>query len=107
MSFYHRKKFLDEFKMRFQKVLIKDCRRFPIRKIDMSEEQNKKLHDKIVELVTVLLSFNENLHNAHTDHGRKIIQRQIETTDRQIDKLVYQLYGLKEEEIQIVETTTG
>ncbi len=33
------------------------------------------------------------------------IQRQIATTDKQIDKLVYELYGLTEEEIRIVEGT--
>jgi len=31
------------------------------------------------------------------------IQRQIDATDKQIDKLVYDLYGLTEEEIAIVE----
>ena len=31
------------------------------------------------------------------------IARQIEATDRQIDRLVYELYGLTEEEIGIVE----
>ena len=31
------------------------------------------------------------------------IQRQINTTDKQIDKLVYELYNLTEEEIAIVE----
>jgi hypothetical protein len=31
------------------------------------------------------------------------IQRQIDSTDRQIDKLVYELYNLTEEEISIVE----
>jgi hypothetical protein len=30
-------------------------------------------------------------------------QRQIDTTDRQIDRLVYELYGLTEEEIAFVE----
>jgi len=30
-------------------------------------------------------------------------QRQIDATDRQIDRLVYELYGLTESEIQIVE----
>ena len=30
-------------------------------------------------------------------------QRQIEATDRQIDALVYELYGLTEEEIKIIE----
>ncbi len=34
---------------------------------------------------------------------RTILQRQIDTTDKQIDALVYGLYGLTDEEIAIVE----
>ncbi|NIA12168.1 MAG: hypothetical protein GWP10_21225 [Nitrospiraceae bacterium] len=33
-------------------------------------------------------------------------QRQIDTTDKQIDQLVYELYGLTDEEIRIVEEAT-
>jgi len=33
---------------------------------------------------------------------RITLSRQIETTDRHIDALVYELYGLTEEEIRIV-----
>jgi hypothetical protein len=36
-------------------------------------------------------------------HWRRRPQRQIEATDGQIDALVYELYGLTEEEIKIVE----
>ena len=32
-----------------------------------------------------------------------LVERQIEATDKQIDALVYELYGLTEEEIRIVE----
>jgi transcriptional regulator len=32
-----------------------------------------------------------------------VLQRQIETTDRQIDALVYRLYGLTDAEIAVVE----
>ncbi len=36
--------------------------------------------------------------------GQKgILQRQIEATDRQIDQLVYQLYGLTDEEVALIE----
>jgi len=41
---------------------------------------------------------------AHTPHEQTVLQRQIEATDRQIDALVYKLYGLTEEEIKIVES---
>jgi hypothetical protein len=34
---------------------------------------------------------------------KEIIQRQIDATDRAIDRLVYDLYGLTKEEIAIVE----
>ena len=34
---------------------------------------------------------------------KELYQRQIEATDRQIDALVYKLYGLGEEEVAIVE----
>ena len=32
-----------------------------------------------------------------------MVQRQIDATDRQIDRVVYELYGLTEEEIGMVE----
>ena len=38
---------------------------------------------------------------------KDILQRkQIDPTDQQIDKLVFELYGLSDEEIAIVEETT-
>ena len=33
------------------------------------------------------------------------LQREIEKTDREIDRMVYELYGLTEEEIAIVENS--
>ena len=38
---------------------------------------------------------------------KRLYQRQIEVTDRQIDTLVYELYGLAEKEIAIVEEATA
>jgi hypothetical protein len=35
---------------------------------------------------------------------KELYRRQIEATDRQIDGLVYELYGLTEEEVGIVES---
>ena len=35
------------------------------------------------------------------------LQREIEATDRQIDHLVYELYGLTEGEIGILDTDSG
>ena len=40
---------------------------------------------------------------GRTDHDKTVIQRQIDATDHQIDQLVYELYGLTEEEIRVIE----
>jgi hypothetical protein len=40
---------------------------------------------------------------AKTPHERKSLETQIARADRQIDRLVYELYDLTEEEIRIVE----
>jgi type I restriction-modification system DNA methylase subunit len=39
ISFYHRKNFLDEFKDRFQKILIKDAKKLPIKDISIEDQQ--------------------------------------------------------------------
>ena len=47
------------------------------------------------------------LPKAKTAHERTVIERQIEATDREIDRLVYDLYGLSDDEIKIVEEATS
>jgi hypothetical protein len=50
-----------------------------------------------------MLSLNKQLQEVRTPHEQTSLKRQIEATDHQIDALVYDLYGLTEEEIKIVE----
>ena len=46
---------------------------------------------------------NKKLQDARLENERTMLSRHIEATDGAIDKLVYELYGLTEEEIVIVE----
>jgi hypothetical protein len=57
----------------------------------------------MIQLVEQMLALHKQLAEAKTGHEQTMIQRQIDATDRQIDKLVYELYGLTPEEIAIVE----
>jgi hypothetical protein len=57
----------------------------------------------MVQLVERMLALHKELAAAHTPHDKTFIERRIRETDRQIDRLVYDLYGLTEEEIGIVE----
>jgi hypothetical protein len=75
----------------------------PIRTIDFTNAADKARHDRLVTLVEKMLALHQQLPAAHTTHDRDLIQRQIDATDRAIDALVYELYGLTEEEIKIVE----
>jgi hypothetical protein len=57
----------------------------------------------MVRLVDSMLALHKQLASAKGEAQRGAIQRQIETTDAAIDRLVYELYGLTKEEIAIVE----
>jgi len=57
----------------------------------------------MVSLVERMLALHKQLPDAGTPHEKTALQRRIEATDGQIDALVYELYGLTEEEIKIVE----
>ena len=58
---------------------------------------------RLVPLIDQMLTLQMRLTQTRTPEDRKMVERQIEATDRQIDKLVYELYGLTDEEIEIVE----
>jgi hypothetical protein len=66
-------------------------------------EPEKSAHDKMVDLVDQMLSLRRHLRATKTAHARLVLERQIDAADSKIDKLVYELYGLTEEEIAIVE----
>jgi len=57
----------------------------------------------MVQLVETILKLHKQLPTAKTSHEKTATQRYIDTADKQIDQLVYELYGLTEEEIKIVE----
>jgi type II restriction/modification system DNA methylase subunit YeeA len=57
----------------------------------------------MVELVERMLALHQQLAAVKLEHEQTARKRQIAAADRQIDHLVYELYGLSEEEIKIVE----
>ena len=60
-----------------------------------------------IHLVGRMLSLHKDSLSARIAHEQTALQRQIAATDREIDELVYELYGLSDEEIQIVEEATA
>ncbi len=63
----------------------------------------KPTQDRITPLVTKMLDLHKRLSEATIPDMKTMLQWQIEATDKEIDRLVYELYGLTDEEIKIVE----
>jgi len=81
-------------------------RNLPIRTIDFFNPEDAARHDRMVGLVERMLELHERLAGARIERERTVIGAQIEATNRQIDRLVYELYGLTDDEIRIVEEAT-
>jgi type I restriction-modification system DNA methylase subunit len=86
-----------------QKIYIE---KIPIRSIGFSNPAEKSHHDRMVKLVDSMLALHKQLSEAKSASQKEITQRQIDATDKEIDRLVYELYGLTEDEIKIVEEGT-
>ncbi len=74
----------------------------PIHIIKPGDASEQAHHDRIVSLVTQILDVHKRLAATTTAHDRELLQRQIDATDEQIDAVVFELYGLNNEEIKTV-----
>jgi len=91
----------------FAQVKTFVMKRMPIRRIDFADPEEKAMHDRLVALVERMLE----LHRRRADKTlpqseREDVEREIVRTNIEIDTLVYDLYGLTEEERRIVEEAT-
>jgi hypothetical protein len=75
----------------------------PFRFIDFSDQKDKAAHDRMVTLVERMLELHKQLAVVRTPQEKTALERQITATDAQIDRLVYDLYGLTDAETEIVE----
>jgi hypothetical protein len=75
----------------------------PIKLINFSVPFEKSQHDKMIEMVDQMLEVQKKYHTTKLETEKKLFKNQIDILDNQIDQLVYELYGLTDEEIKIVE----
>jgi len=153
MNFYHKYMYLDLEKDLFQKILIANCKKLPIKEISLEAQQpfiekadkmlslNKELQEKVssfqrlltrkfeleklstklqdwyllefsefikeLKKLKIKLSLKEEIEWEEIFIEKKEevekVKNEIEITDKEIDGMVYELYGLSEEEIKIIE----
>ncbi len=75
----------------------------PIRSIDLSQHSQRGIHDRIVALVEEMASMDAQSTAARTPHEQEVLRRKLAAADAEIDRLVYDLYGLTDDEIKLVE----
>ena len=77
---------------------VSEIKKLPIPELPESQQK------PFIELADKMLSLNERLKEIQDDLAEKArIEKEIRETDKEIDKLVYELYGLAEGEIKIIE----
>jgi type I restriction-modification system DNA methylase subunit len=76
----------------------------PMRAINFTDRADKARHDRMVALVERMLELNKKKHSGKLAPSElERVEREIAATDAEIDELVYALYGITEEEREIIE----
>ena len=69
--------------------------------------KNKSILNEIKILVDNILLFNKDLTSCKTPKDEKLLKLQIDKTEEKINQLVYELYNLTDDEIDIIERELG
>jgi len=106
LNFYYRSVFASTKKV-FSEIGARQVARLPVKSLNLSTLEDKKMHDALVALVDKMLELNKRLAPIRDTYcnERDELLREIKRTDAEIDQKVYQLYGLTEEERQVIEAS--
>ena len=86
------------------RLIYQYMEKIPIRPINFSDPGDKARHDKMVKLVDRMLELNKQKHSGKLAPSQADrVDREIAATDAEIDNLVYELYGITDEERKIIE----
>ena len=87
----------------FAEVKVVNLEKIPIKIIDQKNTADKANYDEIVRLVGQLLHLNIEIKDAKLQSQIDQLQQHIAHCEDKINRLVYQIYGLSDNEIKIVE----
>jgi type I restriction-modification system DNA methylase subunit len=90
----------------FPKIKGTYLKQLPIPRLDFSNPSDESRHDQLVQRVEQMLALHQRRSTAKTPQEQNALERQITAADTQIDRLVFDLYGLTENEIKIVDGAT-
>jgi hypothetical protein len=85
---------------------LAEVKRTHVASLPIRISNDRKISTKLAALASDLIRLRAAKGRSKLSLEKDQLRRQIEATDRQIDQLVYELYGLTDEEIRIVEEAT-
>ena len=103
LNFYLFEQYLPKLRGGFYEPSYIFFKTFPIKIPDLMNASETSLHTSIITNVDLMLQLNKALQSATLPDQKEQLKARIGHTDEKINKMVYQLYGLTEEEIRIVE----
>ncbi len=85
------------------RLIYQYMEKVPIRPINFSDPADKARHDRMVKLVDRMLELNKQKQSGKLAPSQvERVDREIAATDAEIDELVYELYGITQEERKII-----
>ncbi|TWT41050.1 Type IIS restriction enzyme Eco57I [Phycisphaerae bacterium RAS1] len=89
----------------FPKIILEQTRELPLPHQSATSKAHAPNLARLDRLVNSMLALNQSLSQTRIDHEATAAARQITAVDRQIDRIVYELFDLTESEIDLVEDT--
>ncbi len=107
MRFAHEQGVQEAKQRAFPQVKVRSLRALPIRWPDWADSRERSRHDRLVRLVQQNLDLHSRRQRAGRKSQRNTIDNEIDEVARQIDRLVYCVYGLDAAEVDLVEGATA
>lgn len=101
MTFFYKNSFA-AYRGGYLRFFTQYIEQLPIRTIDFNNPPEKAIHDKLVSLVDRMLDLHKKKNSMPLSAERDKIEREIVITDEKIDEIVYGLYGITDEEREII-----
>ncbi len=106
ISWRHHRRSPKAKKALFPKVLVSDLKEIPVPSLSKENKLDCDRHDRMVQLVEQMITAKKQFAAATTEKDKTYYEKKSAALDGDIDRLVYELYGLTPDEIEIVEAAT-
>ena len=103
ITWYHHKRNPKSQKALFPKILVSDLKKIPLSNSINWNNLNNGIENDIINSVEKILCLNKKLSRYKTPKEEKLLKIQINKIDNDINTKIYELYNLKDYEIDIIE----